>query len=88
MPNLPNYREFFRSFTDHKIAAELSTGLIPTVLDIVPNDDYEIWISQEGYEIRLSEGQITKQNHGCTAQMQNYFGYLYEFQHNPLMPII
>ena len=29
MPNLPNYREFFRSFTDLKIAAELSTELIP-----------------------------------------------------------
>ena len=58
------------------------------MLDIVPNDDYEIWISQEGYEIRLSEGQITKQNHGCTVQMKNHFGYLYEFQHNHLMPII
>ena len=29
MPNLPNYREFFRSFTDFEIAAELATGLIP-----------------------------------------------------------
>ena len=54
------------------------TAMFDTVF---PNDNSEIWISQEGYEIRLSEGQITKQNHGCTAQMQNYFGYLYEFHH-------
>ena len=37
----------------------------------------EIWMTQEGYEIRLTdEGAITSQNHACTMQMVNHFGYM------------
>ena len=37
----------------------------------------EMWTTQEGYEIKhTDEGPIMSQNHGCTFQMLNYFGYM------------
>ena len=49
------------------------TEVTSTLKSSIPN---EIWITQEGYEIKLTDGLITSQTHGCTLQMQNYFGFM------------
>ena len=35
----------------------------------------ETWTTSEGYVIKLIDGQVTSQEHKCTQQGAQYFGY-------------
>ena len=52
-----------------RVTASLGTGLSDLWYD-------EIWIAQDGYQIKLWRGQHPSQNSGCTFQMVQSFGYL------------